>query len=101
MIVLKTYNKDFCISLRKKIVAFLLATRILNDKNYPLVGYGLNTFKFAARRFPLHLNNKVLTLITFLHNLAELGLIAGGLFVFLIIYLYHQSYLKIRNLSNL
>ncbi len=94
---LKTYNKDFCISLKENSRFFYWRQGYLTIKNYPLVGYGLNTFKFAARRFPLPFEQQsAYAHNIFLHNLAELGLIAGGLFVFLIIYLYHQSYLKIK-----
>ena len=94
---LRVYRKDFCISLKENSRFFYWRQGYLTVKSYPIFGYGLGTFKFVARRFPLtNEQHSAYVHNIFLHNLAELGLIAGGLFVFLIIYLYHQSYLKIK-----
>lgn len=102
---LRVYRKDFCISLKENSRYFYWRQGYLTIKSYPIFGYGLGTFKFVARRFPLaNEQHSAYAHNIFLHNLAELGLIVGGFFVFLIIYIYQQSYLKIKeskqSLSN-
>lgn len=89
---LKIYRKDLCISVTENSRFFYWRQAYLTFKNNPIFGYGLDSFKHAARRFPLvNEQHSAYAHNIFLHNLAEMGVIGGGLFIFLIIYIFYQS----------
>jgi len=102
---LRFYRKDLCISLTENSRFFYWRQAYLSFKNYPLFGYGLNTFKHVARRFPI-INEQHSTYAhnIFLHNFAEMGVLGGGTFIILIVYIFYQSALSIKkskkNINN-
>lgn len=99
--LLKIYRKDLCISIAENSRFFYWYQAWSTFKNYPVFGYGLNTFKHVARRFPL-VNQQHSTYAhnVFLHNLAEMGMLGGGMFVFLIIYIFYQSTKVVKKSRN-
>lgn len=98
---LKLYRKDLCVSLTENGRLFYWRQAWLAFKNYPVFGYGLNTFKDASYRFPAKMEqNSSYAHNIFLHNLAEMGVLGGGLFILLILYIYYQSFLIVKKSKN-
>lgn len=98
---LNFYNKNFCLSFAENSRIYYWRQAWLTFKNYPIFGYGLGTFQHSARLFPTA-NEKHSSYAhnIFLHNLAEMGIIGGGVFIFFIIMLFYQSYKRIRKYKS-
>jgi cell division protein FtsW (lipid II flippase) len=94
-------SKDLCISLTENSRLFYWRQSWLTFKHYPIFGYGLNTFKHVAYRFPIvNEQHSSYAHNIFLNNLAEMGIIGGGLFILLIFYIYYQSFLEFKKSKN-
>lgn len=94
---LSFYKKDLCLSVSQNSRQFYWRQAWLTVKKYPIFGYGLGTFKNAARLFPV-VNEKHSSYAhnIFLHNLAEMGVVGGGLFIYLIFFVFYRSYKQMR-----
>jgi len=98
---LKLYRKDLCVSITENSRVFYWRQAWLTFKNYPVFGYGLNTFKDASYRFPAKMEqHSSYAHNIFLHNLAEMGVLGGGLFILLILYIYYKSFLIVKKSKN-
>lgn len=98
---LKLYRKDLCVSITENSRLFYWRQAWLTFKNYPVFGYGLNTFKDASYRFPAVIKqHSSYAHNIFLHNLAEMGVLGGGLFILLILYIYYKSFLIVKKSKN-
>lgn len=67
------------------------------EENF-IFGSGLKTFNYSSRYFPsegFQLTSYAHNI--FLHNLSEGGLVGGGIFIIFIMYIYHKSFLNIKN----
>jgi len=98
---LRLYGKDLCTPIEQNSRFFYWRQAWLSFKNYPIVGYGLGSFKYAARRFPIiNQQNSAYAHNIFLHNLAEMGVLGGGSFILFIIYIFYQSGLSVFKSKN-
>lgn len=89
---LKIYRKDPCISITENSRIYYWRQAWLLSKNYPIFGYGLGTFKNAAKLFPIvNEQHSAYAHNIFLHNFSEMGILGGGFFLLLIIYIFQQS----------
>jgi len=94
---LSFYKKNLCLSLGENSRIFYWRQAWLTFKNYPIFGYGLGTFKYAARLFPkVNERHSSYAHNIFLHNLAEMGIFGGGSFIFLVLIVFYQSYKKVK-----
>jgi O-antigen ligase len=89
---LRLYRKDLCISIEQNSRFFYWRQAWLSFKNYPIFGYGLGSFEYVARRFPIiNQQNSAYAHNIFLHNLAEMGVLGGGSFILFIIYVFYRA----------
>ncbi len=89
---LRLYRKDLCISVSENSRFFYWRQAWLSFKNYPLVGYGLGSFKYVSRRFPIaNETHSAYAHNIFFHNLAEMGVIGGGSFILFSLFIFYQA----------
>ena len=98
---LNFYKKNFCLSFSENSRIYYWRQAWLTFKNYPIFGYGLGTFQHSARLFPtINEQHSSYAHNIFLHNLAEMGIVGGGVFIFFVITLFYQSYKKIKKYKS-
>lgn len=94
-------NKEICKPFVRDARFIYWQKALLIFKDNAFFGSGLKTFGFASQKFPIE--NSQLTSYAhniFLHNLAEGGVLVGGLFIIFILYSLYKGLKVVKKIEN-